>query len=150
MVVFLPHDHRCVYLSPRHGHCAETRHVGWFVLLTSVLGFYRVKRWERSILASQQRESSPPGTAAPTTASAEDAFTIRGMSRIELLRSGFGLSPRQRERGAPEETQGLARAEVSNNHFDDGPEVLDPDNPRHQEIARNRRFVEALRSASLI
>lgn len=128
--------------------------VGWFVLLTSVLGFYRVKRWERSILASQQR--SPPGTAAPTTAapsapssSAEDAFAIRGMSRIELLRSGFGFGPSRRD-----EYEELSRAEreagVRALADDDGPEVLDPNNPRHQEIARNRRFVEALRSASLI
>lgn len=134
-----------------YGYLADMYTSGWFVLLTSVLGFYRVKRWERSILASQQREASPPGTAAPTTAASEDAFAIRGMSRIDLLRSGFGLSPRQRERENSEETRRLARTEDgANTPLDDGPEVLDPNNPRHQEIARNRRFVEALRNASLI
>jgi hypothetical protein len=32
--------------------------VGWFVLLTSILGFWRVKRWERGIVASQQTVTS--------------------------------------------------------------------------------------------
>lgn len=32
--------------------------IGWFLLLTSSLGFWRVKRWERSILASHTSNSS--------------------------------------------------------------------------------------------
>ena len=33
---------------------------GWFILLTSLLGFWRVKRWERSILESQNPAPSQP------------------------------------------------------------------------------------------
>jgi len=33
--------------------------IGWFILLTSTLSFWRVKRWERSIMASTPAESLP-------------------------------------------------------------------------------------------
>ncbi|KAF5333384.1 hypothetical protein D9611_002389 [Ephemerocybe angulata] len=119
--------------------------IGWFILLTSVLGYYRVKRWERSILATQ-RES--PNSAAPTAATgAEDTFAIRGMSRIDFLRSGFGLSTRYNEEDE-REAQLLARAEAADR------EPLDPNAPdyqeRLQERIRDRRFVEGLRSAGLL
>ncbi|KAF8272579.1 hypothetical protein EI94DRAFT_1718312, partial [Lactarius quietus] len=69
--------------------------IGWFILITSLLSFWRVKRWERNILASQRE----------TTVSARDAagnnpfslqlhrmvgFPIRDMS--SLLRTGLGFS----------------------------------------------------------
>jgi len=38
--------------------------IGWFILLNSLLGFWRIKRWERSILASHQ---APPSSATTTT-----------------------------------------------------------------------------------
>jgi hypothetical protein len=47
--------------------------VGWFILLTSLLGFWRVKRWERSILASTPAEASTAGTSS---APAPDAPTV--------------------------------------------------------------------------
>lgn len=119
---------------------------GWFVLLTSVLGFYRVKRWERSIL-STQRES--PVSAAATTAAPGDGqdYAIQGMSRIDVLRAGFGFRTRRDE--ATEEAQPLARAEEGRNSSE-RPRALDPNNPEHQELERERRFVSALRESGLL
>ena len=119
-----------------------------------MLGYWRVKRWEASILASQQS----PASAAPTTAASEDDFAIRGMSRIEFLRSGLGLSPRRQE-PENEESQRLAQAEEARPETsptspgraqEEEPEVLDPNDPRYQEMERNRRFINALRNSSLI
>lgn len=120
--------------------------IGWFVLLTSVLGFYRVKRWERSIL-STQRES--PVSAAATTAALGDGqdYAIQGMSRIDVLRAGFGFRTRRDE--ATEEAQPLARAEEGRNSSE-RPRALDPNNPEHQELERERRFVSALRESGLL
>jgi len=65
--------------------------VGWFVLLTSLLGFLRVKRWERGILASQ-RENSPPSDPATTNltflAQFERVLHFPAVNR-EMLRQGF-------------------------------------------------------------
>ena len=79
---------------------------GWFILLTSLLSFWRVKRWERNILASQ-RETSVPGRAAAGQSS--HAFSmhmhrfmgapVRDMSSLVL--TGLGLS--RRHRGADPE-----------------------------------------------
>lgn len=76
--------------------CGLTYSTGWFILLTSLLGFWRVKRWEREILASRE---SPSGVTPQATRShpsfvsqTESNFGLRGLSRIELLRQGFGFS----------------------------------------------------------
>ncbi|EJD01420.1 uncharacterized protein FOMMEDRAFT_111219 [Fomitiporia mediterranea MF3/22] len=34
--------------------------IGWFILLNSLLGFWRIKRWERSILASHEEHPDRP------------------------------------------------------------------------------------------
>jgi len=75
--------------------------IGWFILLTSLLSFWRVKRWERNILASQ-RETSVSGRAAAGQSS--HAFSVnmhrfmgapvRDMS--SLLLTGLGLSRHHR------------------------------------------------------
>jgi len=74
---------------------------GWFILLTSLLSFWRVKRWERNILASQ-RETSVSSRAAAGQSS--HAFSmrihrfmdapVRDMS--SLILTGLGLSRRYR------------------------------------------------------
>lgn len=86
--------------------------IGWFILLTSLLGFWRVKRWERSILASQRDGSSPPSeTPSPLSALAqmESTFGFRGAAgaRIDLFRQGFGFGNRNRR----EEDNTTRRAE---------------------------------------
>lgn len=94
MVVILPHDNRYVldvYFARSNAHLSS----GWFVLLTSLLGFYRVKRWERGILASQQatqqRGAPTPATGVTFMSGLEQNFALNGVSRIELLRQGLGL-----------------------------------------------------------
>jgi len=70
--------------------------IGWFVLLTSVLGFWRVKRYEASIISSQ----ALPTTAAavpstPTTAPSSSFlrnFNIQALSGSSLFRHGMALS----------------------------------------------------------
>ncbi|PFH52839.1 hypothetical protein AMATHDRAFT_1881 [Amanita thiersii Skay4041] len=68
--------------------------IGWFILLTSILGFWRVKRWERGILASQ-RETSTSNAGGQVNLAVvsqlERAFGLRGISRPELFRQGFGF-----------------------------------------------------------
>ena len=61
-------------------------------MLTSVLGFWRVKRWEQGLLASRREQDTPaPQTSASIVSRLESSVGLRGMSRIELLRQGFGF-----------------------------------------------------------
>ena len=60
-------------------------HLGWFILLTSVLSYWRVKRWERSILSS-----SDTGSSAPTEGPLSRLRAVFGGR--SLLRHGFSLS----------------------------------------------------------
>ncbi|KAI0269131.1 hypothetical protein BC834DRAFT_820327 [Gloeopeniophorella convolvens] len=82
--------------------------IGWFILLTSLLSFWRVKRWERNILASQRE---------PTVAASDAAGQSHLSSRLHamvgapirdmggLLRSGLGLARRPRADGAEDEDE---------------------------------------------
>jgi hypothetical protein len=88
---------------------------GWFMLLTSLLGFWRVKRWEREILASRDSSSGIPPQATrlhPNLVSQlESNLGLRGTSRIELLRQGFGFSNRRPSEGATSRTAVQAEEE---------------------------------------
>jgi hypothetical protein len=73
---------------------------GWFILLTSLLNFWRVKRWERNILASQ-RETTVSGRDA----AGQSPFLSVHLNRFvsvpmrdmgSLLRTGLGFSRRSR------------------------------------------------------
>lgn len=86
--------------------------IGWFMLLTSILGFWRVKRWEREILAS--RDSSP-GVSPQATRPHPNAFSrlesslgLRGTSRIELLLQGLGFDTRSSGEGVANRTAAQA------------------------------------------
>lgn len=73
---------------------------GWFILLTSLLGFWRVKRWERGILTPQR--PAAPRTAEESTrdqvliANIEDIFGFATLSRGDL-RAGLGFGSRTRD-----------------------------------------------------
>jgi Protein of unknown function (DUF2370) len=74
--------------------------VGWFILLTSLLSYWRVKRWERNILASQRE----PTIAARDAAGRSHPFTrlhrFVGVPIHDvgtLLRTGLGFSGRSRD-----------------------------------------------------
>ncbi|KAF7355429.1 hypothetical protein MSAN_01459700 [Mycena sanguinolenta] len=122
--------------------------IGWFILLTSVLGFWRVKRWERGVLASQRENpgAPPPQQASgPFMSQFERGFGLRGMTRGDLFRQGFGFGARQdveqeRTEGSPEETEFMIPADA------------DPERARQlQEAIRHERRLHAeLRAAGLI
>ncbi|KAI0081830.1 hypothetical protein K474DRAFT_1753433 [Panus rudis PR-1116 ss-1] len=71
--------------------------IGWFLLLTSLLGFWRVKRWERSILSSQASDNTPSSMSDSQArnnalaARLERAFGIRGLADGSLVRTGLGF-----------------------------------------------------------
>jgi hypothetical protein len=71
--------------------------IGWFILLTSLLGFWRVKRWERGVLVAQRDSSTPIQSNSGFVSQLESSFSLRGWSRIELLREGFGFSRRNHQ-----------------------------------------------------
>ncbi|KAH8106163.1 hypothetical protein BXZ70DRAFT_1004444 [Cristinia sonorae] len=58
--------------------------IGWFLLLTSLLGYWRVKRWESSILSS----STPAPAADPSTAGTPSFFRAFNINNT-LLRQGL-------------------------------------------------------------
>ncbi|THH12543.1 hypothetical protein EW146_g7596 [Bondarzewia mesenterica] len=82
--------------------------VGWFVLLTSILGFWRVKRWESNILASQRDTTVPGGGVGDGVGGARSQYQALasslqrafGMPRAgmgSLLRSGLGFTRRSED-----------------------------------------------------
>lgn len=72
-------------------------YIGWFILLTSLLGFWRVKRWERGILSP--RRPAVARTTEETTrnlaliSNIEQAFGVPLISRRDL-RAGLGFGRR--------------------------------------------------------
>ncbi|KAI0092616.1 hypothetical protein BDY19DRAFT_990326 [Irpex rosettiformis] len=87
--------------------------VGWFILLTSLLSFWRVKRWERGILASSPSSSLPaPASSSPTSTFPSHPRTL--LNRIGFFRRGLGFpvsdfpgtSSRQSSSGREETSSG--------------------------------------------
>lgn len=134
---------------------------GWFVLLTSLLGFWRVKRWERGILASREANNSSSTTRSnpggPIVSQLESSFGLRGISRIDLLRQGFGFGPSRREND-DESTHIIVQAEEGNAPHSpretDAMLTLDPNDPRSRVImaalANEQRLQRDLREAGLL
>jgi len=71
--------------------------IGWFILLTSLFGFWRVKRWERGVLVAQRDSSAPTQRGPGFVSQLESSLSLRGISRIEFLRQGFGFSSRNHQ-----------------------------------------------------
>ncbi|KAA1466358.1 hypothetical protein DENSPDRAFT_767134 [Dentipellis sp. KUC8613] len=90
--------------------------IGWFILLTSLLGFWRVKRWERNILASQ-RENSPPDVNPVT----------QRRAILSSLQDAFVL---------PQHMGGMLRAGLGFGHQSQGPDW-------HEDVAADQREVAA-------
>lgn len=65
-------------------------HAGWFLLLSSVIGYWRVKRWEQHIRFSQNRTSS----------GAEDANNDAAIRRN--IQEVFGLTAPADSPGRPQ------------------------------------------------
>jgi hypothetical protein len=80
------------YLSSvSYDRCLEL-FAGWFLFLSSILGFWRVKRWERGILNAQPH-SDRPVHEEPPESEVPISFTFPGM----FLREGLGLSTVRRQ-----------------------------------------------------
>lgn len=69
-----------------HDNPLNEGHIGWFLLLTSFLSYWRVKRWERSILAS-----SDAGNQTPSENPLSRRFRAVLGGRA-VFRHGFSLS----------------------------------------------------------
>lgn len=88
-------------LDTRSSASSSLSLLGWFVLLTSLLGFWRIKRWERGILASRSNASaaapaSSPLTSASIVSQLEHSLGLRTFARQDLY-DGFGLGGRRRD-----------------------------------------------------
>ncbi|KAG6833891.1 hypothetical protein H0H87_007902 [Tephrocybe sp. NHM501043] len=137
--------------------------VGWFILLTSLLGYWRVKRWERGILASQRDDSTPIQNPSPY-AFFTPVENSHGASRLELLRRGFGLGGGRNAAHDDEATRATIRAEEGisqpRNEDEHATEtdvmILADSNPLHRNrlileaLERDRRLQADLRNAGLL
>lgn len=128
---------------------SDPSHVGWFILLTSVLGFWRVKRWESGILATHSTTNAAPA-ATTTTTHTENVLAFNGMSRIDILRRGFGLRTTS---GAAVEDQTAIRAEEGTLTPTEGQiAITDPERARviRQALEHEQRLQNDLRAAGLL
>jgi len=126
--------------------------IGWLVLLTSLLGFWRVKRWERNILASRG-DSNPPPTApqrgSPNVFSQfESTFGLHGVSRTELLRQGFGFGRRHHDEDIETE-RAVAHAEegLQGSRESDPMIALDLSDPNRARAVADQQLLQGLRAA---
>jgi len=110
--------------------------IGWFILLTSLLSFWRVKRWERSILNSSAREPSTP----PPQDETQQAAVLARLNRtfgLSTITSRSFFTPRRTEPD-PEAAREM--------------DVVDPESQaRFAEVmAHDARLQSDLRSAGLL
>jgi len=124
--------------------------VGWFILLTSLLGFWRVKRWERGIL-SPQRSVIPriPEEAARDQATLANIVGFPVLSRGDLRGGfGFGIRTRDSERAyVVHETDAAGRMDNSERE----PMMPTEESEEESEMrANDRRLRDALRASGLL
>ena len=122
--------------------------IGWFILLTSLLSFWRVKRWERGILAAQPQATLPlPSTAESSEGSSGSIL----FARLGMLRTGLGLTAYPGQAApAPEEEEEDPLAPPSEYII-----PIDPNDPeRTDRLARayadEARLHRDLRAAGLL
>jgi hypothetical protein len=126
--------------------------IGWFILLTSLLGFWRVKRWERGVLVAQRDSSAPTERNPGFVSQLESSFNLRGLSRIEFLRQGFGFGSRNHN----QEDEEIRRAEEGDSQRT--PREIDPmissdssnPQPSAEALETERQLRRHLRDAGFI
>lgn len=124
--------------------------VGWFILLTSLLGFWRVKRWERNILASQNNSNTANQTSGTAFSQFERTFSI---PRADFFRQGFGFGARH----SIDSDDVEARAGTTEIDPRDVERMLNlsPNDPNRERlvaeaIVNERRLQDDLRAAGLL
>ncbi|KAJ8521090.1 hypothetical protein ONZ45_g2161 [Pleurotus djamor] len=119
-------------VSPRDWLSFMMMTLGWFILLSSIIGFWRVKRWEKSIRAANQ----PPEPVTP-----EDIERDLAVRRNLLSVFGFGM-PEAEQGPIP---TGPANAGVTRED-ENGNVIVIPS----QEALEEARLARDLRAAGLI
>lgn len=125
---------------------------GWFTLLTSLLGFFRVKRWERGILTPQQpavpRTPEEIAREHALLSNMESSFGLSFPSRQDI-RIGLGLGRRRDSEGefVVHESAAAGRADGHAEEEDAGAALA-----RRREAARetDRRLRDGLQAAGLL
>ncbi|KAG9317440.1 hypothetical protein JVU11DRAFT_1640 [Chiua virens] len=133
--------------------------IGWFLLLTSSLWFWRVKRWERSILASHASNSSSSRSHARTQSEIADEEEHRPQSlfeRISMFRLLSRHPPSELDGGVGTESDATivsAESGISTGRQQgSAPWFSDPERARRarEALAREQRLCEDLRAAGLL
>ena len=160
MVIFLLNDNRWVTMLYWEQINSKLDMSGWFILLTSILGFWRVKRWERGIMASQRESPVSTIDAQGDVASRmHDAFSLRGVAWPGFFRRGFGLGGSTD--GSNDTARTPSRAEEGLASHDDARETdsmlphsaADPESNERtvaELVARDRRLRADLRAAGFM
>jgi hypothetical protein len=121
--------------------------IGWFLVLTSFLGYWRVKRWEYQILSANRSAASattPATSARPAVSSAEQLARDSAVRRnLEQL---FGASLMRRDSSDPV-MMSAARRRERERDLEAGPGIEDDEASLTPE---ERRLREDLRAAGLI
>ena len=120
--------------------------------MTSLLGFWRVKRWERGVLVAQRDSSAPTERSPGFVSQLESSFNLRDISRIDFLRQGFGFGSRNHN----QEDEELRRAEEGDSQRT--PREIDPmissdssnPHPSAQALETERQLRRHLRDAGFI
>jgi hypothetical protein len=140
--------------------------IGWFILLTSVLGFWRVKRWERSMLAAPPVASGPPSAPAPARSRFDSLLAFPGLSAMRgrsILAQGLvprtpqdhyafdiGMEYASPVTARTDEGEGERRAQPGHTQF-----VIDEEDPERAErvaqaLVAEQRLNMDLRAAGLL
>lgn len=86
---------------------ADVLVTGWFLLLSSMAGFYRVKRWEKSIRAASAVGAAPAPAPGPPVDDSQNM--TRAFPEMFLFRSGDENDQRREERHLSPAEERLAR-----------------------------------------
>lgn len=129
--------------------------IGWFLLLTSSLGFWRVKRWERSILASHTSSSSRSHARTQSEIADEEESRLQSsfFERIGLFRNVNRRQPSELDGGAGASVLLSTEDGTGSGHHQSGtPWYSDPERARRarEAFGREQRLCEDLRAAGLL